>query len=133
MIAVGLDIHKDKIFCGIHNGKNFLPVREYSTLTCDIRAMGEYLQQMKADKIAMESTGIYRIAIWNIPEEMGFELILVNPYRIKQMPGRKSDVKDAQWIALLLQKDLLRASLVPDEHIRELRTYSQNMINCKSA
>lgn len=125
MIAVGLDIHKDKIFCGIHNGKIFLPVREYSTLTCEIRAMGEYLQQMKADKIAMESTGIYWIAIWNILEEMGFELILVNPYQIKQMPGRKSDVKDAQWIALLLQKDLLRASLVPDEHIRELRTYAR--------
>ena len=125
MVTVGLDVHKDTVFCGIHNGKACLEVKEFSTLTCDIRAMGEYLIEMKATKVAMESTSIYWIPVWNILEQMGFELILVNPYLIKQMPGRKSDVKDAQWIATLFQKGLLRASLVPDKNIRELRCYTR--------
>jgi transposase len=73
----------------------------------------------------MESTAIYWVPIWNILEEMGFDLLLVNPYQIKQMPGKKSDVKDAQWIAQLLHKGLLRSSFVPDKTIRELRTYSR--------
>ncbi len=125
MITVGLDVHKDTIFCGIHNGKQCGEVKEFTTLTCDIRAMGEYLQSQKANKVAMESTGHYWIPVWNILEDMGFELMLVNPFLIKQMPGRKSDVKDAQWIATLYQKNLLRASLVPDKIIRELRFYSR--------
>jgi transposase len=87
--------------------------------------MGMHLKSEGIKKIAMESTGIYWIPIWNILEEMGFELLLVNPYLIKQMPGRKSDVKDAQWIAMLLHKGLLRGSLVPSPLIRELRCYSR--------
>jgi transposase len=77
------------------------------------------------EEVAIESTGIYWIPVWNILEEMGFKLMLVNPYLIKQMPGRKSDVKDAQWIATLLHKGLLRGSLVPSKEIRELRSYSR--------
>lgn len=125
MIATGLDVHKDTIFCGIHNGKKNLEVKEFSTLTHDIRNLGEYVRSLGGHTVAMESTGIYWIPIWNILDEMGFELILVNPYLIKQMPGRKSDVKDAQWIATLLQKGLLRASLVPDKKIQELRTITR--------
>src|SRR5690606_22033040 len=71
------------------------------------------------------STGVYWIPVWNILEDMGFELLLVNPFLIKQMPGRKSDVKDAQWIALLLRKGMLRGSLVPCDRIRELRVYGR--------
>ena len=76
----------------------------------------------------MESTGIYWVPIWNILEEYKFKLILVNPYFIKQMPGRKSDVKDSQWIAQLLAKDLIKASLVPCRAIRELRAYSREYV-----
>jgi len=76
----------------------------------------------------MESTSIYWIPVWNILEEMGFELMLVNPYLIKQMPGRKSDIKDAQWIATLLHKGLLRGSMIPDQQIRELRSYSRRYV-----
>ncbi len=126
--ACGLDVHKDTIFCATYNGKKHGPVKEYSTLTSSIRAMGEELLSEEVDAIAMESTGMYWIPIWNILEEMGFHLILVNPYLIKQMPGRKSDVKDAQWIATLLYKGLLRSSLVPCKEIRELRTYSRRYI-----
>lgn len=70
----------------------------------------------------MESTSIYWMPVWRALEQE-FTLYLVNPYFIKQMPGRKSDVKDAQWIATLLDKDLLRSSVVPDKTIRVLRSY----------
>jgi transposase len=87
--------------------------------------MADDLKSAGVTRVAMESTGVYWIPVWNILEERGFELMLVNPYLIKQMPGRKSDVKDAQWIALLLRKGMLRGSLVPNEHIRELRVYAR--------
>jgi transposase len=126
--ACGLDVHKDKIFCATYDGKSHGPVKEFTTLTSSIRAMGKQLHSEEIDTIAMESTGMYWVPIWNILEEMGFHLILVNPYLIKQMPGRKSDVKDAQWIATLLHKGLLRNSLVPCKEIRELRTYSRKYV-----
>ena len=128
MKVSGLDVHKDTIFCAIYNGKTPGEVKEFSTVTACIREMGSYLQDTGVEKIAMESTGIYWIPVWNILEEMGFLLMLVNPYLIKQMPGRKSDVKDAQWIAMLLHKNLLRGSLIPCKKIRELRTYSRKYI-----
>ena len=124
----GLDVHKETIFCATIKGEKRGPVTEHSTLTPSIRAMGEQLRNDGIEEIAMESIGIYWVPVWNILEEMGFSLMLVNPYLIKQMPGRKSDVKDAQWIATLLHKGLLRSSLVPCQHIRELRTYSRKYI-----
>ncbi len=128
MKVSGLDVHKDTIFCAIYNGKTPGEVKEFLTLTACIREMGSYLQEAGVEKIAMESTGIYWVPVWNILEEMGFLLMLVNPYLIKQMPGRKSDVKDAQWIAMLLHKNLLRGSLIPCKKIRELRTFSRKYI-----
>ncbi len=121
----GLDVHKDSVFCGIYNGKQHSEVKTFTTTTISIRAMGDMLKARGVKQIAIESTGIYWIPVWNILEQMGFELMLVNPYLIKQMPGRKSDVKDAQWIATLLHKGLLRPSLVPCKQIRELRVYSR--------
>lgn len=121
----GLDVHKDSVFCGIYNGKRHSEVEIFSTTTVSIRAMGGMLKAEGVKQIAIESTGIYWIPVWNILEAMGFDLMLVNPYLIKQMPGRKSDVKDAQWIATLLHKGLLRSSLVPCKEIRELRVYSR--------
>jgi transposase len=124
----GLDVHKDTVFCGVYNGNTHNEVKEYPTLTNSIKSMGEYLKSEGVERIAIESTGIYWIPVWNILEDMGFELILVNPYLIKQMPGRKSDVKDAQWIATLLHKGLIRGSLIPCKEIRELRVYSRKYI-----
>ncbi len=124
----GLDVHKDTIFCGVFDDKNHQEVKEFSTLTSSIMALGEYLKSEEVEDVALESTGMYWIAVWNILEEMGFNLTLVNPYFIKQMPGRKSDVKDAQWTATLLHKGLVRSSLIPCKEIRELRTYSRKYI-----
>lgn len=124
----GLDVHKDTIFCAIFDGKKHSEVKEFSTLSGSIHKMGKELQSMGVKEIAIESTGIYWIPVWNILEAMGFKLMLVNPYLIKQMPGRKSDVKDAQWIATLLHKNLLRKSLIPNKTIRELRVYSRKYL-----
>jgi transposase len=121
----GLDVHKDSVFCGIYNGKHHSEVETFNTTTVSIRSMGAMLKAQGVKQIAIESTGTYWIPVWNILEEMDFQLMLVNPYLIKQMPGRKSDVKDAQWIATLLHKGLLRPSLVPCKQIRELRVYSR--------
>jgi len=128
MKVSGLDVHKDSVFCAIYDGRNYGEVKEYGTFTENIRSMVNMLQSEGVRKIAMESTGIYWIPVWNILEEAGFDLMLVNPFLIKQMPGRKSDVKDAQWIAKLLHKGMLRGSMVPGKIIRELRTYSRRFV-----
>jgi len=124
----GLDVHKDTVYCAIYNGKKQSEVKEFLTTTPGIYAMAEELQIQNVSEVAIESTGIYWKPVWNIFDEMGFRMMLVNPYLIKQMPGRKSDVKDAQWIATLLHKGLLRGSLIPCKEIRELRTYSRQYI-----
>ena len=79
----GLDVHKDNIFCAIYNGEVYSVVKEFTTMTPEIYSMGEYLQSEGVEEIALESTGIYRIAVWDLLYEMGFKLTLVNPYLIK--------------------------------------------------
>ena len=123
MKTCGLDVHKDSIFCAIYDGKGYSEVEEYEAVTPKIYQMGEYLLSQGVSRVAMESTSTYWVPVWDILLEMGFELMLVNPFLIKQMPGRKSDVKDAQWIACLLHKGLLRGSMIPSPVIQELRTY----------
>jgi transposase len=125
MKTSGLDVHKDTIFCAIYDGKNYSEVKEFSTTTLSIHSMGEYLQSENVKKVAMESTSTYWVPVWDLLYEMGFEQKLVNPLHIKQIPGRKSDVKDAQWIAKLLYQNLLSSSLVPSPLIQELRSYTR--------
>ena len=125
MKTAGLDVHKDTVFCAVFDGKKYSDVEVFETFTPDIRKLGDYLKESDVKRVAMESTSIYWIPVWNVLSEMGFELMLVNPFLIKQLPGRKSDVKDAQWIAQLLYKDMLRESFVPNEQIQELRSYTR--------
>ena len=106
MKTSGLDVHKDSIFCAIYDGESYSSVKEFSTTTVSIRELGSYLQSESVKKVAMESTSTYWVPVWDILWEMGFDLKLVNPLHIKQMPGRKSDAKDAQWIAELLYKNI---------------------------
>lgn len=127
----GLDVHKDTIFACILQKGNPAFIQEYSTLTCGIEALRDDLLSMGVKTVALESTGIYWIPVWKILEAH-FQLILVNPYYIKQVPGRKTDVKDAQWIATLLQKGLLKGSFVPDELLRELREYERGYVRLGS-
>jgi transposase len=125
MKTSGLDVHKDSIFCAIYDGTSYSAVKEFSTTTVSIRSLSEYLRSEQVEKVAMESTSSYWVPVWDILLESGFDLILVNPLHIKQLPGRKSDSKDAQWIAELLHKNMLRGSLVPSPLIQELRTYTR--------
>ena len=126
MRTAGLDVHKDSVFCAVFDGKRYSEVEVFETFSTGIKALGQYLKTEGVNRVAMESTSIYWVPVWNILSGMGFELMLVNPFLIKQLPGRKSDVKDAQWIAQLLYKDMLRGSFVPGDVIQELRSYTRS-------
>jgi len=123
--ACGLDVHKNSIFACIldEEGKKILEKR-YGTLTPDLIALRDALVEEGCGNVAMESTSIYWIPIWQVLQS-DFLLKLSNPYFIKQLPGRKSDVKDAQWIAECLQKDLIKGSFVPDSVLQQMRQLSR--------
>ena len=103
MKTCGLDVHKDMIFCAIYNGKDSV-VKQFSSFTPDLRDMCGYIKGEGVTTVAMESTGIYIEAIRTVLRQSGMKAVVVNPFLIKQMPGRKSDVKDAEWIAKLHHK-----------------------------
>ena len=101
--------------------------KKIETTTVGLIELSPWLHGEGVYSVAMESTGVYRKPVWRAPESE-FKLILVNPYFIKQMPGRKSDVVDAQWIATLLDKQLTRGSVVPEKSIRILRPYLRSYV-----
>ena len=121
----GLDVHKDSVFACIldEKGEKILEER-FGTLTPDLDKLRDTLVAQGVGRVAMESTSIYWKPIWRVLVS-DFDLVLVNPLLIKQLPGRKSDVKDAHWIAQCLQKEMLRGSYVPDEELQQMRDYSR--------
>jgi transposase len=125
----GLDVHKKTVVACIRiadeSGKVKKEVRTFGTMTKDIQELDQWLKENGVTHIAMESTGVYWKPIWNILEGH-YELLLVNAQHIKQVPGRKTDVKDCEWIANLLQYGLLKASFVPETFIRELRDLTRH-------
>ena len=123
--ACGLDVHKDSVFACIldEQGKK-ISEKRYGTLTPDLIELRDTLVAHNCCRVAMESTSIYWMPIWHILE-FDFELTLANPYFISQLPGRKSDVKDAQWIAECLQKDLIKSSFVAGDVLQQMRQYSR--------
>jgi transposase len=122
--CAGIDVHKSNVVvcirCRDRPGKALEEVRTFSTMTSDLLALADWLAGHGVTHVAMESTGVYWKPVFNILEG-GVHVILVNAEHIKQVPGRKTDVKDCQWIAQLLQHGLLKASFVPPRPIRELR------------
>jgi transposase len=122
--CAGLDVHKKTVVaCARRVGADGAVeklTRTFGTMTADLLELADWLEAQGVRHAAMESTGVYWKPIWHILEGR-FELILVNAHHIKQVPGRKTDVKDAEWIAQLLQHGLLWPSFVPPEPIRELR------------
>jgi transposase len=121
----GLDVHKDSVFACIldEEGKKIFEKR-YGTLTPDLMELRDTLVEKGCGRVAMESTSIYWMPIWHVLYG-DFSLTLANPYFIKQLPGRKSDVKDAHWIAQCLQKDLIKSSFVVDGALQQMRQYSR--------
>ncbi len=122
--CAGLDVHKKTVVACVRRvdakGKVHQQTRTFGTMTCQILALGDWLTAEKVSHLAMESTGVYWKPIWNLLEGQ-FEMMLVNAQHIKMVPGRKTDVKDSEWIAQLLQHGLLRGSFVPQTPQRELR------------
>ena len=124
----GLDVHKDSVFVCILNENGILFQDKIGVLTPDLERLVVVLHEHGAAEVCMESTSIYWMPVWRILEPY-FSLKLVNPYFIKQLPGKKSDVKDAEWIATCLLKDLIRGSYVPEERIQQLRQYDRRIFD----
>jgi transposase len=120
----GLDVHKRTVVaCLLTPGAEGQPTKEirtFGTMTHDLLALSDWLAAAGCAQVAMESTGVFWKPVYNLLEG-SFEVLVVNAAHIKAVPGRKTDVKDAEWIAELLRHGLLRASFIPDRPQRELR------------
>src|SRR3990172_5770946 len=120
----GIDVHKKTLTaCIMIGGEGKITkkeIRTYSTMTEDIEGLRDWLKSEGVTHVAMESTGIYWRPVYNILEE-GFEIMLVNARHIKNVPGRKTDVADSEWLCRLLRNGLLNGSFIPPIYIRQLR------------
>jgi transposase len=123
--CVGLDVHQETVVACVIFGpleqKPKKEIRTFGTTTPELLTLTDWLEEQKCSHVAMESTGIYWKPVWNILETGSFQLILANAQRIKNVPGRKTDVKDAEWISQLLRSGLIEGSFVPPVEIRNLR------------
>jgi transposase len=125
--VAGLDVHKDTVVAAVRTAgggrsKRDTQVRTFGTFQSQLESLADWLIECGVTHVAMEATGVFWKPVWHVLDERGFvELVLANPGHIKNVPGRKTDVNDATWIAQLLECGLLRASFVPPVEIRELR------------
>lgn len=120
----GIDVHKKMIVACFRDGRK-KEIREFGTLTGELRELTEWLLENGCEMVAMESTASYWKPLYNLFELSGLPAMVVNAQHMKTLPGRKTDVKDAEWIAELLQHGLLKASFIPDREQRELREVSR--------
>jgi len=121
----GLDVHKATVVTCVRlviDGKTVKETRTFATTTAGLIALSEWLTETKCTHVAMEATGVYWKPVWHILSDEDFELVLANAAHVKNVPGRKSDVKDADWISDLLAHGLIRPSFVPDGPTQEMRT-----------
>ena len=116
----GIDVHKSLIVACLRTGGK-RELKEFGTMTWEIKELAHWLTESGCEMAAMESTGPYWKPLYNLFELLGLDAMIVNAAHMKAVPGRKTDVKDAEWIADLLQHGLLRASFVPSREQRELR------------
>ncbi len=130
----GLDVHKKSVVaCVMVPGRK--EVRTFGTVTAELLRLGDWLQEEGVTHVAMESTGVYWKPVFNVLETTGLELLVVNAQHIKAVPGRKTDVKDAEWIADLLRHGLVRASFIPPRpqgELRELVRYRKTVVEQRS-
>lgn len=117
--ACGIDIGSKSFY--VDAGQE--TIRVFPTFTADCNAIRDYLLSLGITTVAMESTGVYWVILYAVLEEAGIEVYLVNGRDVKNVPGRKSDVKDCQWLRQLHSYGLLRKSFIPDAEIRKVRSY----------
>lgn len=127
--AAGIDIASGMHYVAVPPDRDSENVRKFGSFTSDLHEMASWLKSCRIDTVAMESTGVYWIQPYLVLEEYGFDVYLVNARQIKNVSGRKSDVKDCQWIQQLHTYGLLNKSFQPDELTRELRSYIRQRKN----
>src|SRR3989442_6148866 len=121
--AAGLDVGATFHVIAVPGERDRQPVRSFRSFTGELHQMADWLKQVGVTTVAMESTGVYWIPVYEILESHGFEVLLVNARDVKNVPGRKTDVNDAQWLQQLHQYGLLRASFRPRDAVVRLRAY----------
>lgn len=139
--SCGLDVHRDEVTACIAisepGRKPQREIRRFKTFTAGLLELGSWLKASGVTQVGMESTGVYWKPVYAILEEIGgFHLIVGNAQHMKNVPGRKTDQKDAEWIAKLVQHGLVRASYVPTQELRDLRDlvrYRRTLVNVRSA
>ena len=121
--AAGLDIGSEEIWAAVAPDRTAEPVRKFGTFTPDLHALADWLTACGVDTVAMESTGVFWIPVYEILEARGFQVYVVNARHVKNVPGRKSDIQDCQWLQGLHSVGLLRGSFRPEGEIVALRAY----------
>ena len=123
--CAGLDVHQETVVaCVLSGALNEAPKKElrtFGTTTEELIDLAHWILESGCSHVAMESTGVYWKPVWNVLEAFEFEMLLANAHHIKNLPGRKTDMKDAEWIAKLLRSGLIEGSFVPSPEVRDLR------------
>src|SRR5260370_21547873 len=122
--CAGVDIHKDSVVACVRHmveDKVTSQVKTFKTTTQELMALSDWLSAEGVTHIAMEATGVYWKPVWHILSDGQFELVLANASHVKNVPGRKTDVNDATWLADLMAHGLIRPSFVPDEPTQQMR------------
>ena len=134
--CAGLDVHKKSVYgcviCCEADGQKRQQKRNFGTMTADLLSLADWLREHAVTHVVMEATGVYWRPVWAILEGH-FELMLVNPHHVKAIPGRKTDAKDCEWIAELLQHGLVRGSFVPPSEIQDLRDLTRYRVELTQA
>lgn len=123
--AAGIDIGSASHFVAVPPDRDDQPVREFASFTADLHRLADWLDACGVDTVAMESTGVYWIALYELLERRGFTVLLVNARHVKNVSGRKSDVLDCQWLQQLMSYGLLRGAFRPSEAVCALRSLSR--------
>jgi transposase len=121
--AAGIDVGNSAHYVAVRPDHDPQPVRRFECFTADLHRLADWLQSCGVQTVALQSTGVYWIPLYDILEERGFEVYLVNARHTKNLPGRKSDVQESQWLLKLHTYGLLNNSFQPLSRIRILRTY----------
>ena len=127
--AAGIDIASKEHFVAVNPELEDEPIQSFGAHTEDLYALSKWLKKCKVDTVAMEDTGIYWVSLFLILEEAGFDVVLVNARHVKNVHGKKTDVKDAEWIRQLHSCGLLSSSFQPDNYTRTLRSYVRHRKN----
>lgn len=120
--AAGIDIGSSSHYVSVPPDRDDEPVREFPSFTVDLNALADWLDACGVDTVAMESTGVYWIPLFELLESRGFKVFLVNARHVKNVSGRKSDVLDCQWLQQLMTYGLLRGAFRPTEAVCVLRS-----------